>query len=132
MSVTNELTKQLAQLANMNSVIGGGISSMNERIRELKDGVLLEVSMPSVSPDAYKVRIKDNILMVIMSLSVIENIDSEEEKVFSPSLIRAFPIPHFIDVDNIQAQYNYEEGKLQVFAPYNNLRNYAKDVDIKF
>lgn len=129
MKIDQNLTKQIAQIANVANIIGGGISAMQEHLTETKEGYLLEIMMPSLSPDAYRIRVKDNMLMVFTTISVSTQIDSEEESTTTPALVRTFPIPHFIDVDNIQARF--EDRELKIFAPFNHLgKNFEKDIDI--
>lgn len=131
MKVNNELTKEIAQNANLMNVIGGGISSFTERLKEVKDGYLLEVRMPSLSPDSYHLRVNNNLLTVVTTLSVTSQIDSEEEETIKPALVRTFPIPSFIDIENIQARY--EGNSLKIFAPFNHLgKNFQKDIDIQY
>lgn len=131
MKVNNELIKEIAQNANLMNVIGGGISSFTEKLEEVKDGYLLEVRMPSISPDAYHLRVSNNLLTVVTTLSVISQIDSDEEETIRPALVRTFPIPNFIDVENIQARY--EGDSLKIFAPFNHLgKNFQRDIDIQY
>lgn len=131
MKVNNELTKEIAQNANLMNVIGGGISSFTERLKEVKDGYLLEVRMPSLSPDSYHLRVNNNLLTVVTTLSVTSQIDSDEEETIRPALVRTFPIPSFIDIENIQARY--EGNSLKIFAPFNHLgKNFQKDIDIQY
>jgi HSP20 family molecular chaperone IbpA len=129
MKIDHNLTQQIAKVANVANIIGGGISAMKEQLTETKEGYLLEIAMPSLSPDAYRVRIKDNVLLVFTTISVSTFIDSDEESTTTPALVRTFPIPHFIDVENIQARY--EEGELKIFAPFNHLgKGFEKEIDI--
>lgn len=131
MKIDPHLSKQIAQLANVANIIGGGISAMQEHLTETKDGYLLEIAMPSLSPDAYRVRVKDNVLLVLTTISVSTQVDSEEESTATPALVRTFPIPHFIDVEHIQARF--EDGELKIFAPFNHLgKNFEKDIDIQY
>jgi HSP20 family molecular chaperone IbpA len=131
MKINPNLVKEIAQMANVANIVGGGISAFREKVKETKNGYLLEVSMPSLSPDAYRVRIQNNVLAIITALSVTSNIDSEEENMTQPALIRNFPIPNFIDVENIQARY--EDGTLKIFAPFNHLgKDFEKEIDIRF
>lgn len=131
MKVNNELIKEIAQNANLMNVIGGGISSFTEKLEEVKDGYLLEVRMPSISPDAYHLRVSNNLLTVVTTLSVTSQIDSDEEETIRPALVRTFPIPNFIDVENIQARY--EGDSLKIFAPFNHLgKNFQRDIDIQY
>ncbi len=131
MKVNKELIKEIAQNANLMNVVGGGISSFTERLKEVKDGYLLEVRMPSLSPDSYHLRVNNNLLTVVTTLSVTSQIDSDEEETIKPALVRTFPIPSFIDIENIQARY--EGNSLKIFAPFNHLgKNFQKDIDIQY
>jgi HSP20 family protein len=131
MKVNNELIKEIAQNANLMNVVGGGISAFTERLKEVKDGYLLEVRMPSLSPDSYHLRVINNLLTVVTTLSVTSQIDSDEEDTIKPALVRTFPIPSFIDIENIQARY--EGNSLKIFAPFNHLgKNFQKDIDIQY
>ena len=131
MKINPELIKEIAQNANLANIIGGGISLFTEQLKEVKGGYLLEVRMPGLSPDAYHLKVNNNVLSVITTLSVTNQIDSDEEQTMKPALIRTFPIPNFIDVENIQARY--EGNSLKIFAPYNHLgKNFEKDIDIQY
>ncbi|TAH20562.1 MAG: hypothetical protein EAZ08_05705 [Cytophagales bacterium] len=131
MKINHQLLKEIAQTANLANIVGGGISAFTEKVQEVKDGYLLEVSMPSLSPDAYHLKIKNNVLMVVTTLSVTNHIDSDDERTANPALLRTFPIPNFIDVENIQARY--EGNSLKIFAPFNQLgKNFEKDIDIQY
>ena len=131
MKIDYNLSKQIAQIAKVANIIGGGISTMQERLTETKEGYLLEIAMPSLSPDAYRIQVKENVLVVFTTISVSTEIDSENENTVQPALVRTFPIPNFIDVENIQARY--EDGGLKIFAPFNHLgKNFQKDIDIQY
>jgi HSP20 family protein len=131
MKIDHTLTQQIAQIAKVANIIGGGISAMQERLTETKDGYLLEIAMPSLSPDAYRIQVKNNVLLVFTTISASTHIDSEEEDTTKPALVRSFPIPNFVDVENIQARF--EEGGLVIFAPFNHLgKDFQKDIDIQY
>jgi len=131
MKINHQLTKEIAQSANFANIVGGGISAFTEKLEEVKDGYLLEVRMPSLSPDAYQLRIKNNLLVIITTLSVTNQMDSDAERTTNPALVRTFPIPNFIDIENIQARY--EGNSLKIFAPFNHLgKNFEKNIDIQY
>jgi HSP20 family molecular chaperone IbpA len=131
MKIDRTITRQLAQLAKAANLIGGGISALQSHLTETKEGYLLELAMPSLGQEAYRIQVKDNLLSVIATLAISQSTDDEEESPYPPALVRSFPIPHFIDANNIAARFS--DGGLKIFAPFNHLgKNFEKDIDIQY
>jgi HSP20 family molecular chaperone IbpA len=131
MKTDQSLTKQLAQLAQVATIVGGGISAMQEELTETKDGYVLALAVPSLGPDAYRLQVKDNVLVIYTTISATNQPDSDEESTIAPTLVRTFPLPHFIDPSRIQARF--VDGALRIFGPFNHLgKNFEKDIDIQY
>jgi HSP20 family molecular chaperone IbpA len=130
MKTDQSLIQQLAQLAQVTAIVGGGIGAMQEQLTETKDGYVLALAVPSLGPDAYRIQVKDNVLLVYTTISATSQVDSEAESTIAPTLVRTFPLPHFIDPSRIQARF--EDGALNIFGPFNQLvKNFEKDIDIQ-
>ena len=128
MKVEKNLIKQIAQYADVQNTIAGGIVETYVEVEDLEDGYEVIISNPSVGAEAYDVEIDQYHLFVQISLDkqFINHAPAYEdelaqEPVKIPVFLQRFNLFHSVDVEGIEAVY--EEDALIIFIPI------RKDID---
>jgi HSP20 family molecular chaperone IbpA len=120
-------TEILANIDFNNTLAGGSVES-NMQINEQNDFIEIDITIPTVSPDLFKVEIIDNNLMVYTMQAVLTNTIKNG---FMPRTIGNITLPHNIDREAISATYENKIWKITL--PKNNEKNgFRKQVDIKY
>ncbi|MCU0451122.1 MAG: Hsp20/alpha crystallin family protein [Bernardetiaceae bacterium] len=119
MKTEPSITQQIAQMAQVSSLLGGGISLTEEHLTETEEGYRYEMFVPGLSPEAYRIRIKDQRLYIstqfAADLPTAGGLDTEAA--IAPAVVRTYPIPDFVDAQRIEARF--ANGRLHIFAPFN-------------
>jgi len=118
-----QLTKTLAQTANIMNVLNGGMTRATVSFDRKSDHYLYQVEIPSVDPDHFSVEIDFSNLFIYQKM----NLNPELE---IPYMISRLNIPAEVNYQGISAAYG--EGKLRIVMPFNELADgYHKDINIQ-
>lgn len=98
------------------NTVNGGVRQTEFRIKKIGNDILIEVSNPSISPGSFNFTINKNELHI--NVRRTEGAYSNGEPVMFPLFFKAFPIPYYVDIKNIEAVF--ENGIFNVLLPYNN------------
>lgn len=121
------ILKDNLQRINLTNVIAGGIAQTEMRLEQKEEGYYAYFRTPASHEDTFKIMLDENQLEVLRFLRV-DKITGESTEI--PLVVGAFPLPHFIDTENIVA--NYENGILEVFAPFkSNTGQDSQEIPIK-
>lgn len=111
------LLKSMAQDARSLNTIAGGIAATDMKIiQSEEEGYLIKIKTPSVAAEAYNIEINRDQLMIYTKLAE----DADDEDILTP-FFQILPITSGVDVDAIEAVF--ENGELQIFAPFHEDRN---------
>ncbi len=112
----------------MNTLSGGVSFPSVELVRE-EDHERLDVRVPGVSPDALKVDIEGQRLVISRSIK-LQGGGEVGIPFQAQNVIHAMPLPQHIDPDRIRAKY--DEKGLHVLLPHNRYaQGYRKNVEIE-
>ena len=132
MKINRDLLSGFSTLADIQNTLNGGISLTNLKTSKGDNSYIVKVTAPGVSKESFHVRINNDQLIIYTILGVF----SEEESLVKsslniPSFIKTYPIPYFINTEEINAVS--KDGELQVILPFNEkAKGFEKEVDIKF
>jgi len=122
MKIDRIVTINLAQIAKVMNVIGGGITSHKIILIRNQNHYLLKVKVPGVGSEQLNIELLNENLFVFQNLSFDENMQL-------PYLIHALRIPIDVDFEMIHAEY--EDKTLNVIMPFNQMANgYHREVEI--
>jgi HSP20 family molecular chaperone IbpA len=97
-------------------------------MEETEDCLIITVSAPGVSPEAFNIFI-DHYKLIIFS--TLPDTESEADiPLYVPMFYKAYDIPYFVEGTKINAVY--EEGVLKVMLPYRQKSTtLQRKIDIK-
>jgi HSP20 family molecular chaperone IbpA len=97
-------------------------------MEEQENSLVITVSAPGVSPEAFNIFI-DHYKLIILSTLPNEDL-MDEENMYIPMFYKAFDIPYFVEGSKIDAVY--EDGVLKVILPYREKSTtLQRKIDIK-
>lgn len=108
MKLEENALKGFEEQININNTLTGGVASTKMDLRQDKNAYTAHFYTPSVTGEAFKMILEGNSLIIYALLKTNEKI--------VPKFVQAFPIPHFVDTDNIKA--NAQNGFLTIHAPF--------------
>ena len=121
MRIGKDITKNLAQTAYVMNVLDGGIAMPLVSFNKEQNEYVYIFHLPGVEPDDFNVEIDNK------SLFVYHKISFDETAI--PHLLNRIIIPGDVDYDLISAEF--EDGRLKIVMPFNDLANgYHRDIDI--
>jgi HSP20 family protein len=113
------------------NTINGGTSLTAVRVERETDKFIINLSAPSVRPEAFHIFVKDGKLAVHSFLpQALEKLVESEETMLIPLFQRTFDIPSFVDDERIEAVY--EEGRIRVLMPFKSKDEAPRRIDIQF
>ncbi len=121
MEFGRDITRNLAQIANVTGVLDGGIAMPLISFDRETNEYIYNFQVPGVEPDDFSVEIDSKNLLIFHSITL----DGHAV----PHLLHRMVIPTDVDYDLITAEF--EAGKLRIVMPFNDLaRGYHRDIDI--
>lgn len=121
MRVDKEVSKRLAETANVINNINGGSIFPTFKTTTEKDHYRLEVSVPSVEPDDIKVEVNGSDLMIYQNVHV--------NSYSLPNMLGMIKISADVEMENISAEFDDE--LLVVIMPFSELSGgFQKEIDI--
>lgn len=125
MKVMHSITRKIVKGLDIANTVSGGMSMATVNWEDNENETVLRIKTPGLDESNYHIDIKDNVLQVYNHFAVN---NTEEET--SPYFMRYFHLPHYIDLENIVAEY--EEGTLQVVLPHNGkTKGFEKNIEIQ-
>lgn len=120
------ISDEIIQSIDITNTLNGGVSEPVVKISQHPEYHQIELKVPGIGEEHMHVKINNNQLMVYFERTMV----SRDEPIAIPQVAYHKPIPYFIDVKNIRAQYG--EGVLTVQLPFNELANgYQRDIPIE-
>jgi HSP20 family protein len=124
------LRNLLKQVDLMNTV-NGGVRQTDFSIKKVGNDILIEVSNPSISPEAFNFTINKNELTI--NVMRFDNSFSNGQPMMYPLFFKVIQIPYYVDINKIEA--TFKNGVFKVLLPYNNnlpdnpFRVHIKNID---
>jgi len=119
------VSDEVLQSIDITNTLNGGVSKPIVKLSNHQEYRQIELKVPGMTEESMHVKITNNQLAVYFE----RMIESRGETIYVPYIVYNKPIPYFVDVKNIRAQYS--EGVLTVQLPYNELANgYHRDIPI--
>ena len=123
--IGNLLISELARMAAVNDVIGGGISAPLVQFMKMKGYYKADIRISGVTAESFRIELENRSIRVFYLLTSGEGIN----KMKIPVNIYSGPLPFDVDVTKVSA--NYKDDHLQIILPYNKLAGgYYRDVKI--
>lgn len=120
--------RDLLKQSNLMNTVNGGVRKTEFGINKVGNDILIEVSNPSISPEAFNFTIDKNELLI--NVMKFEKVFSSGQPVMFPLFFKVFQIPYYVDINKIEA--SFERGIFKVLLPYNNnLPNNPFTVQVK-
>ena len=110
------LLRELLKQANVMNTVSGGVHQTDFRVTNVGNDIVVEVSNPSVSPDAFTFTVNGNNLLI--NVMYYERSKNEDQPTMYPLFFKDIIIPYYVDINAIEAVYN--EGVFKIYLPYNN------------
>lgn len=104
----------LKQTDIMNTV-NGGVRQTDFNVKKIGEDILIEVSNPSIAPEAFNFTINKNELLI--NVMHFENAHKNGDPMMYPLFFKVIVIPYYIDINKIEA--TYEDGIFKILLPYN-------------
>ncbi len=121
MKLDNDLTRTLAESADVVNTINGGTVYPTFETSTEADHYRLEVDVPSVDPDNIKVEVNGGDLFVYQSI--------KHNDLTLPNLLGMIKISADVELDNISA--GYEDDILVVIMPFDeSTGGFRREIDI--
>ena len=108
--------RDLLKQGNLMNTVNGGVRQTEFGIRNVGNDILIEVSNPSISPEAFNFTINKNELLI--NVMRFEKVFSNGQPVMFPLFFKTIQIPYYVDIKNIRAIF--EDGIFKILLPYNN------------
>lgn len=110
------LLRDLLKQADVINTVNGGVRQTDYRVKTVGDDILIEISNPSIRPEAFNFTISKNELLI--NVMHFENSSIDGQPVMYPLFFKSILIPYYVDISRIEAVY--EEGIFKILLPYNN------------
>ncbi len=123
--IGNLLISELARMAAVNDVIGGGISAPLVQFMKMKGYYKADIRISGVTAESFRIELENRSIRVFYLLTSGQGIN----KMKIPVNIYSGPLPFDVDVTKVSA--NYGDDHLQIILPFNKLAGgYFRDVKI--
>lgn len=122
--ISRKFIRHLAPQLDLLNTLGGGIAQVQLRIDKSKQGVVVRVAAPSVSPDNIHVLLNNNRLTVYGQYR-----HQPEDQLAAPLFSRVIDLPANLDLTRIDAVHEHHE--LQVRIPYQDPTAQQREITIK-
>lgn len=120
----NKWVTNILKVVDTLNTFNGGMISPSYKLNRNDDNYLLAIKAPGVSPEAMRVEVVEDKLMIYHLLDF-----GKEEKEIIPNIINVIPIPSEVDIKKISAEY--EDKLLLVYLPFGEKsEGYYRSVDI--
>lgn len=120
--------RELLKQADIMNTVNGGVRQTSYGVKKDGKDIVITVSNPSISPEAFNFTINKNELLI--NVMHFENSFLNGQPVMYPLFFKAIIIPYYVDINRIQA--TYANGVFELLLPYNdNLPEAPFNVQVK-
>lgn len=116
MRFNNKWVTNILKVVDTLNTMNGGMSSPTFKLEKLEDQYLLQVKAPGVSPEAMRVEIVEDKLL-LYHLIDLGNPDIE----VVPNILKVMPIPELVELNKISAEF--EDKRLYISMPFGKKQN---------
>ena len=110
------MLRDLLKQADVINTVNGGVRQTNYSVKNVGDDILIEVSNPSVRPEAFNFTVNKNELLI--NVMHFEKSSLDGQPLMYPLFYKSVLIPYYVDINRIEAVY--EQGIFKILLPYNN------------
>jgi HSP20 family protein len=111
-----KVLRELLKQGDLMNTVNGGVRKTHFKIEKSGRDLLVELSNPSISPEAFNFTVNGNELLInVMQYDVQEG---HEQPYIFPLFLKVIKIPYFVEINKIEAYY--ENGVFKILMPYNN------------
>jgi HSP20 family molecular chaperone IbpA len=110
----------------------GGSSQTTMKVDREDERLVIKLSAPGVSANAFNVLIEGNKLVLytlLVNTPIRRDDDENSQRMAVPMFLRVLDIPSFIDADHIEAVH--EHGQVRVMLPFKDEEQMHRRIDIK-
>ena len=108
--------RDLLKQADVMNTVSGGVRKTEYGVQKVGNDILIKVSNPSVSPEAFNFTVnKDELLINVLH---VEKSFISNQQLMYPLFYKVVVIPYYVDINRIEA--TYEEGIFKILLPFNN------------
>ena len=111
-----EFLRELLKQADIMNTVNGGVRRTEYSAKKLGNDILIDVSNPSITPEAFNFTVNKNELLI--NVMHVEKSSPSEQITMYPLFFKAVIIPYYVDMNRIDAWY--EDGVFKILLPYNN------------
>ena len=111
-----KLLRELLKQADIMNTVNGGVRQTEYKATKIGEDIIIEVSNPSISPEAFNFTVSKNELLI--NVMHFEKSHSDNQITMYPLFFKAVVIPYYVEINRIEA--TYEQGKFKILLPYNN------------
>lgn len=130
--INNNILKGFANQLDLLNTMNGGVSMTSVDVEQTDNSIIIKVSAPAVSPEAFDVLVDFNKLVVMSELKnqPLVSEPSGDDNFRIPMFFKVFDIPFFVDGNDIEAIY--EDGELNIILPIKETgKQLQRKIDIK-
>lgn len=110
------LLRELLKQANVMNTVNGGVHQTDFRVMNVGNDIVIKVSNPSVSPEAFNFTVSENNLLI--NVMYFDQSKAGDQPSMYPMFFKDVIIPYYVDINRIEAIY--DEGVFKILLPYNN------------
>lgn len=111
-----KVLRELLKQGDLMNSVNGGVRETHFKFEKSGKDLVVELSNPSISPEAFNFTVHGNELLINVMQS--QEQENDQQPIMYPLFFRVIKIPYFVDINRIEAYY--EKGVFKVFMPYNN------------
>lgn len=111
-----EFLRELLKQADIMNTVNGGVRKTKYGAKKIGENIIIEVSNPSISPEAFNFTVNQNELLI--NVMHFEKSHIDDQVTMYPLFFKAVIIPYYVDINRIEA--TYEQGIFKILLPYNN------------
>ena len=114
------------------NTLNGGSSQTTMHVERADDRLVITLSAPGVKAHAFNVLVEGNKLIIytlLVSMSVSQLAESDNQRLAVPMFLRVMDIPAFVDINQIEAVH--EQGRVVVSLPFKDEEHLHRRIDIK-
>jgi HSP20 family protein len=125
-AIENTLQGTGGQIDLLNTLYGGSSMTRMETEQE-EDRLVITLSAPGVSAEAFNVLIDGNKLVLYTLLQ--QRLAEENQALAVPMFLRVLDMPPFVDTEQIEAVQ--EAGRIRIHLPFKNGENIRRRIEIQ-
>lgn len=123
------LLREILKQGDLMHTINGGVRETYFEIQHDGDDILIKVSNPSISPEAFNFTIHNNNL--IIHVVYTSQPEADQKPLLHPLFSRVVQIPYFVDASKIEA--TFENDVFRIHLPYNRqINKEPQTLNVKF